>query len=304
MDHVQILTIAYECEASLGNSLNLKDMTKEFLKVFLKKTSALYGVIVEFESVGGLNVLNSFGKMEFLDSILYNTIDMNKKYTILEVIKDFEKYRVLYIPLDDYYLAFVYSNKNRLNINIIANIFSSLRNKIELGIKVSIEHERLGLALLGNNDGIWDWNLVNNTIYFSPRFKEILGYQHDEFKNKFSEWESRVHPDDLQKVFDDIKDNNDAKTDYYENIYRLKHKNGEWIWILDKGKTFFDENGQAIRMLGTHTDITQRKKVQPKFDHQAKINKQILEIINSTDLDNNEATLEMIKQIKNIKKGF
>jgi len=285
MDHIQILTISYECEASLGNSLNLKDMTKEFLRVFLKKTSALYGVIVEFESAGGLSILNSVGKDEFWESILCNTIDMNKKYTLIDMVKDFETYKVLYIPLNDYYLAFVYSSKNNLDIKIVANVFASLRNKIEIGLKASIEHERVELALLGNNDGLWDWNLVDNTIYFSPRFKEMLGYKYDEFKNEFYEWENRVHPDDLQKAFEDIKANISGKTDFYENIHRLKHKNGTWVWILDRGKTFFDENKKAIRMLGTHTDITQEKEMQLKFAHQAQIIEQIHDSVISTDLD-------------------
>jgi len=260
MEHIQILTISYECEASLGNSLNLKDMTKEFLRVFLKKTSALYGVIVEFESVGGLSVLNSVGKDEFLDSILYNTIDMSKRYISVDIVKDFESYKVLYIPLSDYYLSFVYSTKNQLDINIVANIFASLRNKIELALRVSTEYERLELALLGSNDGLWDWNLQDNTIYFSPRFKEVLGYQEDEFKNRYVEWKNRVHPDDLELFLSTIKENQDAKTLYYENLYRLKHKDGTWITILDKGKTFFDKHDKPIRMLGTTTDITNIKK--------------------------------------------
>ena len=124
--------------------------------------------------------------------------------------------------------------------------------------------ERYELTLAGVGDGMWDWNLLDETIYFSKRWKEMLGFTDDEIANTFDEWRDRVHPDDLQKAIIDITANVSKKTDRYENIHRLKHKNGTWIWILDRGQTIFDDNGIAIRMLGTHTDITEKKALEDK----------------------------------------
>ena len=137
--------------------------------------------------------------------------------------------------------------------------------------------ERMELALLGSNDGIWDWNILDNSVYFSPRWKEMLGYRDEELTNEVSSWTDRIHPDDVDKTWADVHKNVNGETEYYENIHRLKHKDGHWVWILDRGKTLFDESGKAIRMIGTHTDITEEKEDQLKLVHQAEIIKQLKE---------------------------
>jgi len=127
------------------------------------------------------------------------------------------------------------------------------------------EQERLKLAIKSTNIGLWDWDLVNNTIYFSPELKSMLGYNDDEMKNEFSEWEKRVHPDDLKKANLDIKNNQQKVTNEYQNIHRLKHKNGSWVWVLDKGKTYFDNNKKPIRMIGVHINITNDIMLETKY---------------------------------------
>ncbi|PHS37840.1 MAG: hypothetical protein COB07_09855 [Sulfurovum sp.] len=131
------------------------------------------------------------------------------------------------------------------------------RNELE-----QIHNERVELALLGSNEGLWDWNILDNSVYFSPRWKEMIGYADDELPNEVSTWADRIHPDDSDKAWEDVNRNVDGETEFYENIHRLKHKNGSWVWILDRGKTQYDENGKAIRMIGTHVDITQEKEKQ------------------------------------------
>ena len=129
------------------------------------------------------------------------------------------------------------------------------------------EHkERMELAFKGTNEGIWDWNILDNSVYFSPRWKEMLGYRDEELINEVSTWSDRIHPDDLDKTWADIHKNVNGETEYYENIHRLKHKDGHWVWILDRGKTQYDETGKAIRMIGTHIDITEEKEEQDQLD--------------------------------------
>ncbi len=145
--------------------------------------------------------------------------------------------------------------------------------------------ERMELALLGTNDGLWDWNILDNSVYFSPRWKEILGFGDDELSNEVASWSDRIHPDDVEETWADVHKNVNGETEYYENVHRLKHKAGHWVWILDRGKVHYNENGIACRMLGTHTDITEEKTMQLKYAHQAQIIEQVHDSVISTDLD-------------------
>ncbi|HEY9129222.1 MAG TPA: EAL domain-containing protein [Sulfurovum sp.] len=158
----------------------------------------------------------------------------------------------------------------------------ALKKSIEINKKLK---ERMELALLGSNDGVWDWNILENTVYFSPRWKEMIGYTDEELPNEVSTWNDRIHPDDKENTWKDVYKNVHGETEYYENIHRLRHKDGHWVWILDRGKVQLDENGKAVRMIGTHTDITQEKEDQLKILHQAQMIEQIHEALNTTDLD-------------------
>ncbi|MCU7836656.1 MAG: transporter substrate-binding domain-containing protein [gamma proteobacterium symbiont of Taylorina sp.] len=131
--------------------------------------------------------------------------------------------------------------------------------------EIAILKERMELALLGSNGGLWDWDLISNEIYFSPQWKKLLGYSDNEFANEFSNWETQVYPDDLENAIADIQANINGQTDYYENTHRIKHKDGHWVWILDRGKTLYDDEGKAIRMTGTHTDISELKELQQEL---------------------------------------
>ena len=136
--------------------------------------------------------------------------------------------------------------------------YKSIRQEITSEKAKEELQERLELTLLANNDGVWDWNLNTNEVYFSPRWKEMIGYSKDELPNELSTWKERVHPDDLDAILKKVQNNIDGKTNHYESTHRIKHKNGSWVWIHDRGKTLF-ENGIATRMIGTHTDITKHK---------------------------------------------
>ncbi len=124
--------------------------------------------------------------------------------------------------------------------------------------RLGVSEERLELALRGANDGIWDWDIAAGSVYFSPRWKEMLGYADDEVGNAIREWESRVHPDDIEAVWRDVRAHLDGETAAYQNIHRMRHKEGHWVWILDRGACHRDARGKPFRMAGTHTDISER----------------------------------------------
>ncbi|MFT5660708.1 MAG: diguanylate cyclase (GGDEF)-like protein/PAS domain S-box-containing protein [Sulfurimonas sp.] len=150
--------------------------------------------------------------------------------------------------------------------------------------KIEKLKERMELALLGNNDGIWDWNLVTNEVYYSPKWKEMLGCEDSELSNKFSTWENLAHKDDVPQVLLDIQNNIDGITEYYDGVHRLKHKNGSWVWIHARAKAIFDENNNALRMIGTHTDITKEKNLQLKYAQQVQMIEQTNDAVISSDL--------------------
>ena len=173
-------------------------------------------------------------------------------------------------------------------INITSEEVSERNRALEESNLLNKElKERMELALLGSNDGIWDWNILDNSVYFSPRWKEMIGYKDEELPNEVPSWADRIHPDDAEETWADVYKNVNGETEYYENIHRLRHKDGHWIWIHDRGKVQFDENGKPVRMIGTHTDITEQKENQLKLLHQAQMIQQTQESVNTTDLEGN-----------------
>ena len=140
-----------------------------------------------------------------------------------------------------------------LFIFMLRNTNKKLRKTQQQNLYLS---ERMELAFDGSRDGLWDWNLIENSVYFSPRWKEMLGYRDDELENSFDSWQSRVHPDDLEKMLKDLESSINDEDIVFENKHRIQHKEGHWVWIYDRGKVQRDADGKAIRMIGTHTDLT------------------------------------------------
>lgn len=147
-----------------------------------------------------------------------------------------------------------------------ANLIWALRNeeqRIHTERALRGSEEQLKLALEGANDGLWDWNIAENTIYFSPRWQTMLGYLPGTIKPHIKSKERLIHPEDLERVKQTLNDHLDGQTDIYQSEHRVKTEAGEWVWILDRGKVVErDSKGKPLRIVGTHTDITERKKAE------------------------------------------
>ncbi|MDJ0705263.1 MAG: PAS domain-containing protein [Leptolyngbyaceae cyanobacterium MO_188.B28] len=124
------------------------------------------------------------------------------------------------------------------------------------------KEERWQLALQGNNDGIWDWNIKTDEAFYSGRWKEILGYEDAEISNHIREWSQRVHPEDFDWVMQLTQDHLAQKTSLYSAEYRMRCKDGAYKWILDRGQALWNKQGEAVRMIGSHTDITGRRRME------------------------------------------
>lgn len=119
--------------------------------------------------------------------------------------------------------------------------------------------ERYALAATGANDGLWDWNLKTNTIYYSPRWKSMLGYTQEEIGNSPQEWFKRVHASDLEKLESALLNHQSMDQTHIEVEYRIQHKDGTVLWMLTRGTIVYDDQAKASRIAGSQTDITQRK---------------------------------------------
>lgn len=119
---------------------------------------------------------------------------------------------------------------------------------------------RWKFAIESTEQGLWDWNVQTGEVFFSKQWKNMLGYEEDEITNFLSEWEKKVHPDDLKQVWEDIEKHFRGETEIYTNEHRLLCKDGTYKWILDRGKVIeFTGDGKPLRMIGTHTDISRKK---------------------------------------------
>ncbi len=116
---------------------------------------------------------------------------------------------------------------------------------------------RYDFAIDGSDEGLWDWNILTDEVFYSKRWKKMQGYEDHELGNTVETWSSLLHPDDYEMCMKTVQDGLDGKLDYFEDRHRLRHKDGSWVWVLNKGKTFFDSEGKPIRMAGFHTDITE-----------------------------------------------
>ena len=123
--------------------------------------------------------------------------------------------------------------------------------------------ERYALAARGANDGLWDWNLLTSAMYFSPRWKAMLGFGENEIEDRLEEWIGRIHDADRERVKEEIAAHQKGLTPHFESEHRLLHKDGGFRWMLSRGLAVHDPTGKALRMAGSQTDITERKVSDP-----------------------------------------
>ncbi len=145
-----------------------------------------------------------------------------------------------------------------------------LRSHIEIALykhniekKLRESEERYFLATQGANDGLWDWDLIKNKIYFSPRWKSMLGYSDRQIGNSPKDWFDRIHPADKEQVEQLIAQHLKGQNRHFESESRILDSRGEYRWVLCRGLARRDEKGEAYRFAGSQTDITDRKVYNP-----------------------------------------
>ncbi len=144
---------------------------------------------------------------------------------------------------------------------IIILLYLYFKQRLRAENNLFFQHQKLDLLLKGMNVGLWDWNLKENKVSFDEAWIKMLGYELPEIEQNLDFWRSLIHPDDLDQYYIDLNAHTDGKSEIYENIHRMKHKNGEWLYIRDHGIIVNrDIKDEPVRFIGTHSDITEQWK--------------------------------------------
>lgn len=125
--------------------------------------------------------------------------------------------------------------------------------------KLREKEERYFLVAMGSHDGLWDWDLRTGQVYFSPRWKLMLGHGEDEVGNLADEWFRRVHPEDIARVKQDLSEHLEGRTAHFANEHRLRHKDGRYRWVLSRGLAIKGDGDRPTRIAGSFTDIHRHK---------------------------------------------
>ena len=266
-------------------------------------------------------------EMLYKDFNYSNLIHPDDKYKILQEVQYFIKNNIdmfeqsYRIQLKDGTYKYFYDytkiirNDNNEIINFIGYIFDQTNLK-EKEKSLLVEKNRLSNIILATNTGTWEWNIQTNNVIFNDKWCQMLGYSLEELSpTSINTWINLAHPDDLQKSNELLKKHSNKKLDYYDCEIRVKHKNGSWIWIKDRGKVIsWDDYNKPILMMGTHTDITKEKELiqeieiaKNRFENMFKNHASIMLLINPNNgeiIDANQSavnfygyTLDELKQM-------
>ncbi len=144
-----------------------------------------------------------------------------------------------------------------LLLKLVGNSLGAGLDRVALEREVEDLRERNALALPCTNEGLWDYDAASNRTWFSPRWKSMLGYAEDEL-NRAPDWNKLVHPDDLPRVSQMIREHIGGRSPIFESMHRMRHRDGEWRWVVSRAKAQVD-NGSLRRLIGVELDVTERK---------------------------------------------
>jgi diguanylate cyclase (GGDEF)-like protein/PAS domain S-box-containing protein len=223
--------------------------------------------IIEIDLMGQITYLNPAAIIQFPDlqiaklnhAVLAGLLDIFENEKKEFFIREVEVNSAIF-EQSVYYIA-----ESRLIRIYLVDI--SDRKRTEAALRKS--EERYALAAMAANDGLWDWDLNTNEIYFSYRWKSMLGYQENEIGNTPDEWLNRIHPKERERVKAELAAHIEGVTPRFESECEILHKDGTYRWVLSQGIAVKDDNGKTYRMVGSQTDITRRKEVEAQLIHDA-----------------------------------
>ncbi len=209
---------------------------------------------------------------------LNNQLFRDGSYQVSEILQKFtskeETYHESYFPIytkdgirKRWYFRWTILPELPDGRSTILTIALDMTNLVDAESALRRSEENLSKLSLITNDGIWDWDLRTDKVDFDPRYYTMAGYEVDEFPHTLDEFRTRLHPDDIDYVFEQANGHLAGEIDRYAVEFRFQTKDGSWLWIYGRGKIIEqDENGNPLRFVGTHTDISGRKKVEEELN--------------------------------------
>ncbi|MEN9457815.1 MAG: hypothetical protein RL135_389, partial [Bacteroidota bacterium] len=214
------------------------------------------------------------------DKYTYGLVEENTNPVFKEIMESQGILTYLFTPIfcDGVYWGWIgYDNctsKDNWEEEVVQALYAVARN---IGIRLSREKatleqnrllERFEMTIKASQQGMWEWDIANNKLNYSPIFMKMIGYEPHEFEHTYDNWKIRVHPDDIENAENSLNEYFNNVTETYQNEFRLRHKAGHYIWINGFGIAKRNEEGRPVYMVGTHVDITPLKKQQEILEEQ------------------------------------
>ncbi|MEN8304261.1 MAG: EAL domain-containing protein [Campylobacterota bacterium] len=199
--------------------------------------------------------------------LLMRLVYVTPLYKIILNLQDSDEFGIPKNRLDDSKFIEISLLVNKIN-KMLETIRSSKIDLAKINQKLTFEKERFQLAIDGTRDGMWDWNLKTDAVIHSDRFETMLGYNVGELPDTIEAWDKLLHPDDKKEAYKKVEEYlKSLGTKTYENTFRMKAKDGSWVWITGRGKAIFDSDGTPLRFVGFNTDVTTQINHAEELEH-------------------------------------
>jgi len=268
-------SIEYDNENELHKNRLSQNILVEVRDIYSNSNKKIAEVALYSSDYNLKNELSAFVEKSFFEILILSIVLV---FILFAVIKSF-----ILSPLFNIIEMLNNSDENGLPKNLLpsqtSKELSSLSNTINTMInsvkeskaKLKESEFRWKFAIEGNKDGLWDWNVNTSEVFYSKQWKNMLGYEENEIEGKLEEWESRVHPEDLEKVNKDINEYLEGKSQLYNSRHRVRCKDGSYKWVLDRGVIVQrDKDGNPLRLIGTNTDISKQVESEREIEAQKK----------------------------------
>ncbi|ARN56350.1 PAS domain S-box protein [Sedimentisphaera salicampi] len=257
--NAEILTSVRRWQATFNSSQSLIIVYDENLNIVKANRAAEKFLNSSADKLMGRHFSSVFGSCEIEDGFIYSAEAVLEKggHSWEMYFKECERWMLS--NLDP-----IYAENG--SISGAVQFLQDITDLREAQKQVTENAERLSLALEGSGLGLWDWQIKTGKIKIDSRWAGMLGYEIEDIPEKIEAWSQRIHPDDYQRVMDELRKAMRGEVDQYHVEHRLKTKSGEYKWILDSGRIIeFDELGEPLRMAGIHQDINESKLLTEKL---------------------------------------
>ena len=178
---------------------------------------------------------------------------------------------------------------------LLARVFEYHRSQWEAAESLLLTKDRLRRALTASTVGLWEWDFITNQVWYSTEWKKQIGYEDHEISPEYSEWETRIHPDDLDSMKNNIEEAIQNPNQNYQFEFRFQHKDGSYLWILADAALYFDKKGNTNRMLGSHVDITASKKAAEEIEKELREKELLIRELYHRTKNNMQVISSMLK---------